>query len=184
MNGTEVIKRTGNFYTGLPPWGKAVFLIGSIGITVYTIHFVYQKFKKASDLKDINKPSDLAGKELKELSNKGIKQTINQTQLEIYCQSLMKAIGRGCFEDEDTVFNIMKSMKNDADLLALIKQFGVRYVDPCPVSSPISYVVAWFDSKNVRFAANLIELMKYGMNGSEIKKINDDFASRGIKYRF
>ena len=116
----------GEFIKDTPQWAKGVIALAAIGGG----YLLYRGIKKKSDEAKGIKPS--ASSELPANINTDIKEQAKKTPLsyplsvyETYAQDLYGAMYRFGTE-EDTIFRIMGYMKNDADVLQLIKAFGVR----------------------------------------------------------
>lgn len=76
--------------------------------------------------------------------------------------------------DEAAIYDIFRKLKNNTDYLMLVKAWG----------SPKRQVYPdWFVFYSTGFKMTLPEVLRYDMDSSEIKKINDILASKGIKYR-
>ena len=76
--------------------------------------------------------------------------------------------------DEAAIYDIFRKLKNNTDYLMLVKAWG----------SPKRQVYPdWFVFYSTGFKMTLPEVLRYDMDSSEIRKINDILASKGIKYR-
>ena len=72
--------------------------------------------------------------------------------------------------NEEPIYEVFKAMKNDLDVLELIKAFGKRR-EPTAIIGLLNNVA-------------LPEWLAVGMDTDEIDQINKILASKGIKYRF
>lgn len=72
--------------------------------------------------------------------------------------------------NEEPIYEVFKAMKNDLDILELIKAFGKRR-EPTAIIGLLNNVA-------------LPEWLAVGMDTDEIDQINKILASKGIKYRF
>ncbi len=72
--------------------------------------------------------------------------------------------------NEEPIYEVFKAMKNDLDVLELIKAFGKRR-EPTAILGLFSPVA-------------LPEWLAVGLDTDEIDNINKILASKGIKYRF
>lgn len=76
--------------------------------------------------------------------------------------------------DEAAIFDIFRKLKNNTDYLKLVKAWGnpKRQVYP-----------DWFVFYSTGFKMTLPEVLRYDLETSEVKTINNILASKGIKYR-
>jgi hypothetical protein len=162
----------GEFIKDTPQWAKGVIALAAIGGGYLLFRAVK---KKADEAKGI-KPS--ASSELPSNISSDIKEQAKKTPLsyplsvyDTYAQDLYGAMYRFGTE-ESTIFRIMGYMKNDADVLQLIKAFGVRKA-----------------GAGQMFAGNgtLNEFFSDELDSTDIGIINKTLASKNnptIKYRF
>jgi len=162
----------GEFIKDTPQWAKGVIALAAIGGGYLLFRAVK---KKADEAKGI-KPS--ASSELPSNISSDIKEQAKKTPLsyplsvyDTYAQDLYGAMYR-LGTDEDTIYRIMGYMKNDADVLQLIKAFGVRKA-----------------GAGQMFAGNgtLNEFFSDELDSTDIGIINKTLASKNnptIKYRF
>jgi hypothetical protein len=162
----------GEFIKDTPQWAKGVIALAAIGGGF----LLYRGIKKKADEAKGIKPS--ASSELPANINTDIKEQAKKTPLsyplsvyETYAQDLYGAMYR-FGTDEDTIFRIMGYMKNDADVLQLIKAFGVRKA-----------------GAGQMFAGNgtLNEFFSDELDSTDIGIINKTLAAKknpSIKYRF
>jgi len=169
------------FYNDLPNWAKGLVAVGGIAIVGIFGFKIYQDIKRKKDLKQAGQSADEANSELQNLSSKGIKPTITNTQATNFSSSLVQAMN-GCGTDENMMYNIFYKLKNDADIYLLIRQFGVRFYTPCPASNPISYAKFLIDDKS--FGGDLATWLSYDLSSTEIGKINTILKNNKIKYQF
>jgi hypothetical protein len=73
--------------------------------------------------------------------------------------------------DETIVLSVMNKMKNDLDVIQLIRAFGKR-------RSPVNFLSLLTPD------VSLPEWLSIGLNESEIKAINDVLGKKGISYKF
>lgn len=165
------------YYNSQPPVVKIIIAAG-LGLSGYAI---YRYFKNKADESQANQSAELATTELQNLAAKGIRPTYSQSQYENFSQQLVEAMN-GCGTDEDTIYQVFGSLRNDADVLMLIKQFGVRYYQPCAVSSPLSYAIWQFNDK--AYGGGLITWLGYDLDSDNIADINAILQGHGIKYTF
>ena len=162
----------GKFIQDTPQWAKGVIALAAIGGG----YLIYRGIKKQADKAKGIKPS--ASSELPANINTDIKEQAKKTPLsyplsvyDTYAQDLYGAMYRFGTE-EDTIFRIMGYMKNDADVLQLIKSYGVRPAGGGQVFVGNATLGEWFDDE---------------LDKTDIGIINKILASKSnpsIKYRF
>lgn len=106
--------------TGLPPWAKGVLAIGIVGGIAYAI---FRLTKKGSALN----PSE-ATKDIKKLQEAGQVPSYMDAQYKGFADAIYAA--RQCNNifgtNEDAIYSVFRSMKNDVDVAKLIEAFGNR----------------------------------------------------------
>jgi hypothetical protein len=162
----------GEFIKDTPQWAKGVIALAAIGGGYLLFRAVK---KKADEAKGI-KPS--SSSELPANISSDIKEQAKKTPLsyplsvyETYAQDLYGAMYR-FGTDEDTIFRIMGYMKNDADVLQLIKAYGVRPAGGSQLFIGNGTLNEWFSDE---------------LDTTDIGIINKTLASKNnpsIKYRF
>jgi hypothetical protein len=168
-------------YKGLPDWARGLTIVGGIGILFYIGYTAIRRVRNVAQLQKDLEESDTAEKELKDLKNKGVNPTLNNSQIQSIIASLVQAMS-GCGSDEDMVYEAMRKLNNDADVLLLINRWGIQYYQPCPVTDPISYSMYLANPR--RFGGALSNWLSNDLTSSEIKKINNILSQKGIKFKF
>ena len=104
--------------------------------------------------------------------DENVKLTYKPSQYLTWADGLQGAFDPGWLDgtDEQTIYAIMKKLKNNNDWLELQKAYGTR-----DYSSNFS----GFPSKKI----SLVKALNEELDGDEKKYINIIFANRGIKYR-
>lgn len=157
---------------------EGVIIVGGVFLLGYAIYRAYQK---GQDEKQANQPAEAATTELQQLAAKGIYPTWNDAQYLNLSEQLVQAMN-GCGTDEDAIYQVFSGLRNDADFLKLVQQFGIRYYEPCSWSSPISYLRWQFNDK--AFGGNLSTWLGYDLTVGEIAHINSILSSHSITYSF
>lgn len=158
----------------------AVKVIAVAGIAALG-YVVYRSIKRSADIKRANEAANLAAGELVELGQQGIHPTLSDLQFEQMSQTIVTAID-GCGTDEDSIFSVFNQLNNEADIRKLIVVFGVRYTQPCSITSPISYSI-WL-ANDQAFGGPLNVFLRYDLSDSDISKINSILRGKGIVYQF
>lgn len=112
---------------GIPGWGKAILYIGGLGITAIVGYKIYQgvtkKIKSLDDLKETNAVKD----ELKVLEQSGIKPTMSDDKYLTKANQIFTAMD-GYGTNVPAIVSVINTLNNDADMLALIKAYGVKTI--------------------------------------------------------
>jgi hypothetical protein len=160
-------------YNNLPSWAKGVVVVGGIAIIYFTGKSLWKKLNEINKIKDAQKESGNAKSELYRLAEKGIRPTLNQTQLEGMCQELVSAFD-GCGTDEQAVRRVFQRIRNDADVYALIGTFSARKYDDCNLTEGFGDTTASLSSALVKEMGNK-DITTY---------VNNVLQSKGVTYRF
>ena len=109
---------------------------------------------------------DKAAADEKKFKAQGEKQSYADGQYNVFADSLYSAFIYWAGTDEDTIYSIMDKMKNNLDVSKLIQAFGTRRQE----FTTMQYSLGAFITDE--------------MSSSEVAKINNIFANKGITYRF
>lgn len=142
---------------------------------------LYQEWKKNKEKAEANQAANVAAQHLRDLAAAGVVPTHDASQLEIFSQQLVEAMS-GCGTDEDSIHRVFKQLSNDADVAALIVQFGVRYYQHCAWTSPIAFSI--WEVNDQAYGGGLPTWFGYDLSDSDIEDINDILTSKGITYKF
>jgi hypothetical protein len=164
------------FYKELPSWAKGVLAIsavagvGLIGWKIYrAVNPSDEEKKNALLLKDIDS-------EIARLRKKGIKQSYADSQYKTFADSCWEGMKYCVGDNYGNVEDILKSMKNDLDVLLLQKAYGERqlYCFGIPAGS-----------KKELFQAVKSELGNEwgGVTGYRVNSINSNWKDKGITYQ-
>ena len=162
-----------NKFKRLPkPIKYATLAAGGLGI--YAIINYFGRHSKPGET------PEAAQAELGQLASQGITPTFSEYQFKSWADSIRTQFN-GCdlsfgtpwrlTESGQTIYDIVKQFKNDADFLMLITVYGVRMYDQC---GPFTG----------NFKGNLYAAVKDELASDEIKTINSKLASNNITYRF
>ena len=166
----------GKFIQDTPQWAKGVIALAAIGGGYLLYRGITKGIKKKSDEAKGIKTS--SSSELPANISTDIKEQAKKTPLsyqlsvyDTYAQSLYGAMYRFA-TDESTIYRIMGYMKNDADVLQLIKAYGVRPAGGGQLFIGNATLNEWFSDE---------------LDSTEIGIINKTLAAKNnpsIKYRF
>lgn len=161
----------GKVFSELPPWAKGVVAVVGTGVVVFIGYQIYAKIqdnmKHAGDYKEEKDVKD----DLKDLANNNVKPSYTDSQYSAWANQLFSAFD-GYQSDESVVYRVFVNMKNDADVLKLIKAFGVREIS------------SGKGNPQPNFKGTLSGVIADEMDTEEIKELNLILAKRGIKIKF
>jgi hypothetical protein len=159
-------------WSGLPTWAKGTIAVGGLAVIYFAGRGIWKRI-----IQNIDKQKDLkvqydAKTEERQLAQQGIKRTLTDAQLQAMCQKLVQSFD-GCGTTEESVYEVMRQMKNKADVLALVSTYGIRKYDQCN----------W----NEGFGDNeytLPRAMESELDTAEMREVNKILSSKGIQYQF
>jgi len=134
---------------------KPVVKYAAIGAGVYLLYRVVKGFIPSTSLSAAQ-----------QAVKKGPTPSYPELQYKIFADSIYQAgmvIGG---TDEDTIYNVFASMKNDTDVAKLIIAFGKRRIE-----------FSFMDG-------TLAEFLTSELDSTEIKQVNKILSSKGINYKF
>jgi hypothetical protein len=134
---------------------KPVVKYAAIGAGVYLLYKVVKGFIPSTSLSAAQ-----------QAVKKGPTPSYPELQYKIFADSIYQAgmvIGG---TDEDTIYNVFASMKNDTDVAKLIIAFGKRRIE-----------FSFMDG-------TLAEFLTSELDSTEIKQVNKILSSKGINYKF
>lgn len=153
-------------YKEAPPLGKILLILMAIAIC----YLLFRVVKKVLEPTPVNENLlNSANTELNQLAQSGETTHYTQTQLDSFADKLFMAMdGQGT--DEDAVKEVFEYMQNKADVLELIKAFGIRDYE---------------DELFVVYPYNLTQWLNADMDKADVKEyVNDILKSKNIKHSF
>ena len=166
------MEKTGNFISSMPSWAKGVIGVGvmlGIGLLSYKI---YTGIKARNEQKGSRQEESNVSNELKKLSGSDkTKPTLTPAQLSIFANSLSTAMD-GYGHNVTDIYRVFANMKNDADVLALIKAYGTRTLSSGRFNPEPNYTGALGGAITLKLSTE------------EIDALNMMLAKSAIKYRF
>lgn len=166
----------------IPGWEAGLIALTVVGVAAYLI---IKGKKDANDKAQVAQDTDavaIADAELEKLRNQtGEMPTYDDSTFSNFTIQLVGAIS-GCGTDEDAIYSVFQQMNNKADVLKLISVFGVQIYVPCFWSNPVDYELYEIGAKI--FKGGLAAFLAFDLELSEMKKINDILAAKGIDYKF
>ncbi len=166
-----------SFISDMPPIFKGIIgvvVVAGVGFAAWkTYKWIQEHGKQKGSRTDLN----LSQSTLNTLSNQGIRPTYSPVQYSTWSNSLQQAFD-GCGLGWTTQASVWRSMKNDADIHALITAYGERTVDKCGVGTG-------------DFKGDLPSTLAYkysgaegSVTGSSIAMINSILKSNGLTFKF
>ena len=158
-------------FTGLPKWAQGILAIAGLGITAFIGWKIYSGIKESMETAKLKKEVKDVDKEIEELKESNIKPTLTSAQLSIMAGQLETSF-QEAGTDEDQIKRVFEQLKNDADLLMLIKKYGVR-----TIRSPYMW--------QADFKGTLGQTLSEEMTQSDIEEyVNSVLKKKGIKFSF
>jgi len=147
------------FFKDVPGWAKGVIIIIIILLLAWLVYKFYKNVIPPST-------SDKAIEDEKDqLVKNGQKPSFGQSVYQGYADRI-ESENMSFNTDEQAIYGIFKTMKNDLDIVLLIQAFGQRRP---------------FAETNEK---SLPGFLAADLNKDELAEINKILNSRGIKYRF
>jgi hypothetical protein len=148
-----------NFFKDIPGWAKGIILIIIVLLVSWIIYKFYKNIKPKSD------EEKAVENEKDQLVKKGQKPTFGQSTYQGYADRIQTE-NMSFNTDEEAIYGIFKTFKNDLDVILLIQAFGQKrpYLETAEKSLP-GFLAA-------------------DLNRNEIGEINKILQQKGIKYRF
>jgi len=166
-------------YTELPSWAKGIVVVGGLAVSYLAVTAILRKLKEAKNKKESLSEVNGATDELQVEINKGKKPTLPKTTIDAMANAIVSA-SNDCGTDEKKIYAQFDKITNQADILLLVKTFGLRQKVRCPFSD---------DPRESFFSANtppmsLSAMLNSELDATEIATINNKLASKGINYKF
>lgn len=146
-------------FSQLPAWAKGVVGVIIVGGAAFLTYKLYKGIQGAKSKIDVRRDEN-------KLKSEGQKQSYPNTAYKNFADKIYQAGFVFGGTDEDAIYDVFKQMKNDLDVVLLVKAFGQRRVE--------------FSLQD----AELGGFLTSELNSSEITKINEILNNNGITYRF
>jgi hypothetical protein len=152
-------------FLGLPPWAKGIVAVAVVGAVGYAFYKLTQKLGDTEEA-DRKEESEVQN----ELANESKKKPASypDSQYRTFANTIETA-GFDVGTDENAIYSTFRKLKNNTDYLKLISAWG----------KPNRTVYEWGVGRKM----TLPQYIRWEMNDSEVKKVNDILSSKGIKYR-
>lgn len=167
------------YYKELPPWAKGVVIVGGLAVTYIFASQIIGGIRRKKDAQKQLAEVNTAKNDLKELAKVGIKPTLSASQLEAMCAAIIDAVN-GCFTSNNKIEAQIAKLNNDADVLALISQFGLRKKIRCVFSGePREDFWSQYTPP-----MSLLAHLQDDLSAGDIKSLNSILAKKKINYNF
>lgn len=167
------------YYKDLPQWAKGVVVVGGIAIGYAVVSTIVKKITAASDLAKLEKEINTADADLQNENRAGRRQTLSNSTLEAMSSAIVEA-SNDCGTEDDVILSRFDNIKNEADILAFVKTFGLRQKVRCPFSNDTRESFWGSKTPPMTLSAMLASELSQG----QLDKINEKLSAKGIKYRF
>lgn len=164
------------YYKDLPPWAKGVVVVGG-GLVVYLVGSRVYRAVFPTEAQRKNRALERnVDSEISKLQGNGQRPTFADSNYNTFANTIYNSMRFAIGDDYATVESTMKRMKNDLDVAKLIKAFGTRqdYAFGIPVGSPMDLFTYVQKELGNDFA---------GLTNYRVRRINEDWAKKGIKYK-
>jgi hypothetical protein len=159
-------------FNGLPSWAKGTVVVAGTLTAIVGGFFLIRAVSKT--IQGIKAGSDgrTIGGDLKELNkDTETRQTISDSQAVGFANRIFVAMdGNGT--DENAILDVFTNVKNDADVLAIIKAFGTK---------KLTNSLLWSE---VVYQGGLAGAIQDELDAGDINKLNMSLEKKGIKYKF
>ena len=152
-------------FLGLPPWAKGVVAVAVLGVTIYAVYKISKKLG-GDEEQDKKEGADV----LSELEKAAKKKpaTYPASQYKTFA-NIIETAGFDIGTDEDAIYSTFRKLKSNTDYLMLLIAWG----------KPNRTVYEWGVGREM----TLPQYIRWEMDDSEVKKVNDILQSKGITYR-
>jgi hypothetical protein len=140
---------------------------------------IYNKINDLNNKAKLEKEVNTAGSELQAEINAGNSPTLSNSTLEAMSSAIVEA-SNDCGTDNALFFGQFDNLKNEADMLAFVKVFGLRQKVRCPFTSDTRESF-W---SNLTPPLTLSAFVASELSQGEVDTINKNLERKGIKYRF
>jgi hypothetical protein len=152
-------------FLGLPPWAKGVVAIAVVAAAGYAFYKLTQKLGEIEEA-----DSKESGEVISEIEKESKKKPASyaDSQYRTFANSIETA-GFDLGTDEAAIYSTFRKLKNNTDYLKLLNAWG----------KPNRKVYEW----GVGRSMTLPQYIRWEMDDSEVKKVNDILKSKSITYR-
>lgn len=162
------MQKRNKYFDSVPGWQKGFIAIAGAAAAGYLFIKLTKKVEEKKQLIGATNELNAINQELENIQQPA---SFSQAQYNSWANALFIAMD-GFGSDENSIYNIFKLLKNNADLLQLIKAFGIREISSGKFNP----------EPNVK--GTLIQCITSELNAYEISKINSILDKSGITFKF
>lgn len=164
--------KTLEVWNGLPTWAKGAIAVGGVAILYFTGRWIVKSISagkgKREQLVTINEIKD----DIRVLNQQGVRPSYPDSQYTMWANKIKNAFD-GCDPlevSQNTVNQIFRELKNDADFAKLVQAWGTKTYDQC----------GWGTGD---VTGDLTYAIRDELDDTEIRNANKILSDKGIKYR-
>lgn len=159
---------------GLPSWAKGVIAIAVTGAAVFIGYKIYKLITDKQGKEDKEREKDIEKDIDKSITKGNEKLNANYTTAQYisYANSIFDELNGFGAGSALVIEKTLMAMKNDLDVLNLIKAYGTR-----------QRTVFGINKAGKQDLISSLATEWVALNNSSKKKINNDWANKGIKYK-
>lgn len=159
---------------GLPSWAKGIIAITVTGTAVFLGYKIYKLVTDKQGKEDKEREKDIEKDIDKSITKENVKLNANYTTAQYisYANSIFDELNGFGAGSALVIEKALMAMKNDLDVLNLIKAYGTR-----------QRTVFGINKAGKQDLISSLSTEWVALNNSSKKKINNDWANKGIKYK-
>jgi hypothetical protein len=158
-------------YSDLPSWAKGVLFVGG-ALVLVGLGFTVKNYIKRKSAESRGRGAvSGSGSTLRDLAKNGIFPKYTDMQYKSWADALFTAMN-GYGSGTQQIYDVMKQMQNDADIVKLIQAYDVRTL------SSGAY------NPSPDLTGNLVMALNDELDSNELFVVNGILAKKNIKYRF
>lgn len=112
-------------FSSMPGWAKGVIAIGILAGVGFVAYKVIKGINERNKHKGSKKEDNAVNNDLDKLISAGQGPTMSQSQMIGFANQLFQAMD-GYGTNEESIISIFNKVKNDADVLGIIKSYGIK----------------------------------------------------------
>ncbi len=156
-----------------PPWAKGILILGTGAAAYFAGLSIYRRFRDKAKEEAADKISqqtlDTANSTLDNLKKSGVQPTYPESQYQAWADAAYACYNGWGTCETDTIF---VNLKNDADMYALIKAFGIRTISSGK----------WNPTPD--FRGNFPAVVRDELNDWQVQEVNKVLAKNGLTFKF
>jgi hypothetical protein len=159
---------------GLPSWSKGIIAIAVTGAAAFIGYKIYKLLANKGDAEERERQKEVEASLNKQIVKQGVRlnPTYNTNQYIAYADSIFNELNGFGAGRADVVERALMDMKNELDVLNLIKAYGKR-----------QRTVLGIEKGGKEELLTALASEWTSVQNSSRKKVNNDWANKNIKYR-